>query len=382
MTGKNENVNYKPMFLLSAMFMGIVGSGFMSKEEMPVQNVPSIVQQKESMKLFVDAPVEIAAGEMTSIDMIAKTILSDQVPAMVTPVLKQQDGTTSVYEMGEFDVTLENFDLNKSSEQEIFVSVRKVESGATTKANNLVLTNVNEEGKKSEELKNDIVATYKLKVKVVDEVAPVVEVSKEEDTITEGDEFDAEAYFTSATDNIDGDVEHVTTSDVDANAAGAYTITYTAKDKAGNEGSASVSITVKEKEKPVVEEKVTKDSTSDATSIAGSNPVSANGSGVANAALGQVGQYQDCTALASRALAANGIYHRGYPASYMALGNIVSASEAKPGDLIYYANGGAGLAHIAVYIGNGQAVHGGWNGNQTVVYSAYVGSGPVFISIQ
>ena len=40
------------------------------------------------------------------------------------------------------------------------------------------------------------------------------------------------------------------------------------------------------------------------------------------------------------------------------------AWEAGAGDLIYYANGGMGLAHIAVYIGNGVAVHGGWNGNQ------------------
>jgi hypothetical protein len=39
------------------------------------------------------------------------------------------------------------------------------------------------------------------------------------------------------------------------------------------------------------------------------------------------------------------------------------------------------MAHIAVYAGNGQAVHGGYNGNQTVVFSANVGSGPVFIRV-
>ena len=56
-------------------------------------------------------------------------------------------------------------------------------------------------------------------------------------------------------------------------------------------------------------------------------------------------------------------------------------SDPQPGDLIYYADGGMGMAHIAVYIGNGQAVHGGYNGNETVVASAYLGSGPVFIHI-
>jgi cell wall-associated NlpC family hydrolase len=65
----------------------------------------------------------------------------------------------------------------------------------------------------------------------------------------------------------------------------------------------------------------------------------------------------------------------------LSLGTQVPATNAVPGDLIYYQNGGMGLAHIAVYIGNGQAVHGGWNGNQTVIFSANVGSGPVFIRV-
>ena len=45
------------------------------------------------------------------------------------------------------------------------------------------------------------------------------------------------------------------------------------------------------------------------------------------------------------------------------------------------ADGGMGMAHIAVYIGNGQAVHGGYNGNQTVVSTVNVGSGPVYIHL-
>ena len=65
----------------------------------------------------------------------------------------------------------------------------------------------------------------------------------------------------------------------------------------------------------------------------------------------------------------------------MSLGTTVLASEAQPGDLIYYADGGTGVAHIAVYAGNGQAVHGGWLGNQTVVNSADVGSGAVYIRV-
>lgn len=107
----------------------------------------------------------------------------------------------------------------------------------------------------------------------------------------------------------------------------------------------------------------------------------ASGSAIAAAALAQLGVHQDCTALVSNSLAAVGIHFHGWPADYMSLGHIVPAAAAQPGDLAYYANGGTGVAHIAVYIGNGQAVHGGWNGGTTAVYSVNVGSGPVFIHI-
>lgn len=112
-------------------------------------------------------------------------------------------------------------------------------------------------------------------------------------------------------------------------------------------------------------------------------PASASGKGQAilSAAYAQLGVSQDCTMLVTNALAAVGINFHDWPAGYLSLGSTVSAAEAQPGDLIYYADGGAGVAHIAVYAGNGQAVHGGYNGNQTVVFSANVGSGPVFIRV-
>jgi cell wall-associated NlpC family hydrolase len=108
---------------------------------------------------------------------------------------------------------------------------------------------------------------------------------------------------------------------------------------------------------------------------------SGQGAAIAAAAYAQLGVAQDCTALASNALAAVGIHFHGWPADYLSLGRTVSAAEAQPGDLIYYQNGGMGMAHIAVYVGNGMAVHGGWNGGTTALYSAYVGSGPVFIRV-
>lgn len=83
------------------------------------------------------------------------------------------------------------------------------------------------------------------------------------------------------------------------------------------------------------------------------------GAAIYQAALAQLGRYQDCTMLVTNALKAVGINFHDWPAGYMSLGTVVPASQAQPGDLVYYANGGLGAAHIAVYAGNGQAVHGG-----------------------
>ena len=114
------------------------------------------------------------------------------------------------------------------------------------------------------------------------------------------------------------------------------------------------------------------------TQVASSN----KGAAIYQAALAQLGRYQDCTMLVTNALKAVGINFHDWPAGYMSLGTVVPASQAQPGDLVYYANGGMGAAHIGVYAGNGQAIHGGWNGNQTVLNTANLGSGPVYIRVK
>lgn len=118
-----------------------------------------------------------------------------------------------------------------------------------------------------------------------------------------------------------------------------------------------------------------------AASAAAPAVASGMGATIAAAAYAQIGVGQDCTALATNSLAAAGINYHGWPAGYLSLGRTVSAAAALPGDLAYYQNGGSGLAHIAVYVGNGRAVHGGWNGGTTSLQSVNVGSGPVFIRV-
>lgn len=103
-------------------------------------------------------------------------------------------------------------------------------------------------------------------------------------------------------------------------------------------------------------------------------PSGKGASAIVNAARAQLGDMQDCTALVERSLRAAGI-----PAGdlgtqvgeYTALGGTqVSTGALAPGDVLIWPG-----AHVAIYIGNGQAVHGGWNGNQTVIASINTGTG-------
>lgn len=58
------------------------------------------------------------------------------------------------------------------------------------------------------------------------------------------------------------------------------------------------------------------------------------------------------------------------PEGFLDIGTKVS--EPSPGDILYYADGGAGFSHVGVYIGDGMAVHGNWDLNgKTVIASAY-----------
>lgn len=109
--------------------------------------------------------------------------------------------------------------------------------------------------------------------------------------------------------------------------------------------------------------------------VAGDVPAGVGASGIASAALSQLGQIQDCTALVERALRAVGI-----PAGdlgtqigeYTALGGVlVTSGSYAPGDVLIWSG-----RHVAVYIGNGQAVHGGYGGNQTVVAGAFIDGAP------
>ena len=104
-------------------------------------------------------------------------------------------------------------------------------------------------------------------------------------------------------------------------------------------------------------------------------PAGVGAQGIVTAALAQLGDIQDCTALVERALRAVGV-----PAGdlgtqvgeYTGLGGtLVTSGDYAPGDVLIWSG-----RHVAVYIGNGQAVHGGYGGNQTVVAGAFIDGSP------
>jgi cell wall-associated NlpC family hydrolase len=104
-------------------------------------------------------------------------------------------------------------------------------------------------------------------------------------------------------------------------------------------------------------------------------PAGVGASGIVAAATAQLGQFQDCTALVERSLRAIGI-----PAGdlgtqvgeYTGLGGtLVTDGAYAPGDILIWSG-----RHVAVYIGNGQAIHGGFGGNQTVIAGAFIDGAP------
>lgn len=87
---------------------------------------------------------------------------------------------------------------------------------------------------------------------------------------------------------------------------------------------------------------------------------------------------QWCTQIAQQALAGAGVSDamQLWPDEYASTYGYYT-DDPQPGNLIYYNNGGRGVDHIAVYIGNGLAVHGNYDGRTEIHEAEGPGSGCV-----
>lgn len=210
----------------------------------------------------------------------------------------------------------------------------------------------------------------------------------------------------------------IISSEVDTEKVGKYMVEVAAADKNGNISRKTFQVEVVEKADAISEEEMAvgsshrpkmeeeeqtssaSDSRGESKSEASSSSQSSSSSSrpqggsskapsvsdpVAKAALARVGQHLSCDDLVSYALMDAGRISGGN--NWMGTVGVyyfpklctkVSASQARAGDIIYYADGGAGSPHVAIYLGGDEAVHGGYNGLNVVRTTIYLGGGPTY----
>ncbi len=253
------------------------------------------------------------------------------IEAVTNPYLLAQDDVkykktvddTLVYGNDQVEVKIEGLNLNKSGKQPVTITY-------SLKGSKAMFEKMG--GKDLNNVSSDF--TVETTLDIQDTQAPQI-VAQDRYEITQGDEFDLlkEMDVQDDADDVMVEVE----GSIDPTTAGTYTAKVIATDASGNQASKEVQVEVHKKEDPNFYQKI------------------------ADAALAQIGVNQDCTMLVTNSLKAVGINFHGSPSAYLSLGDLTN--DPVPGDICVY------QGHVAIYIGNGQAVHGGWNGYTTKVYS-------------
>lgn len=316
-------------------------------------------------------PVNIDYNDTASIAKMSKTILKENVNLLSELQLIESSQNKDVYSLEDYIVSVYYQKDSGLGIKDVKLTIETKFTHSRPEAQKIVL--INEQNRNA--IQDGNVYVYNVKVNVKDNVAPEIWLENSSYTIKDTDTFSFDDKI-SVTDNVDGKLDYTLDGDFEVSGdkykAGTYTFTVNTADFSGNSSTAEIRVTVEET-KPVVSKNYYSSKNTDTSNYKGADAV-------VSAAYAQLGKRQDCTMLVTNSLAAAGIYFHGWPREYFALGYQVSSSQARPGDLIYYDNGGTGKPHIAIYIGNGKAIHGGWQGS-TKIAPAYTGSGPVFIRI-
>ena len=230
---------------------------------------------------------------------------------------KKTTGDTLVYENDQMEVKVDGLDLMQIGKQPVSITYSLKDSKAMFEKMG---------GKALEGVSSDF--TIQTTLDVQDTTAPQIQAQDRYDF-----DLSKEIKVSDETEDVSVDVQGT----IDTTTAGSYTATIIATDDAGNQASRKVQVVVDKKEDPNFYQKI------------------------ADAALAQIGVHQDCTMLVTNSLKAVGINFHGAPSAYLSLGDLTN--NPVPGDICVY------QGHVAIYIGNGQAVHGGWNGYTTQIFS-------------
>ena len=275
---------------------------------------------------FVFSPVYAAENNSKVSTTEFKTILKDKkatkevVGKIFDKDLKgfeaQHDQDQIVYTSDDFKIEVKGLDIKKPGVQEVSMVMSKNSNLENLGVPEMIRAIV--DGPKVEK---------EVSIDVVDTKGPSIEV---EDRLTTAlnTPLDLEKVAKVSDDHKVKSVQ--LQGDIDYSRSGKYAVQIVAKDEMGNTSSKDVTVVV-----------------------GNMNQV------IADAALAQLGAFQDCTMLVTNALKAVGINFHGAPEQYLSLGELTN--NPVPGDICVYAG------HVALYVGNGQAVHGGWLGNQTVL---------------
>lgn len=245
---------------------------------------------------------------------------------------------TFSYLYDDYLIQIKDLDMNKSGYQKAIIEFTQLSNTSQQLLNmadssdvvdtDKTIASVIKSAKKKDKMSESI------QVQMVDTSAPVITLNDNDRTITAGDALDLNSYIASVTDAEDGDLTYSIDGAVDTATPGQYTVNITATDSAGNTSVQPLTINVQKNIQGTFYDKI------------------------AEAALAQIGVNQDCTMLVTNSLKAVGINFHGWPYQYLSLGTVTS--NPVPGDICVY------QGHVAVYVGNGQAVHGGWMGYTTV----------------
>lgn len=207
-------------------------------------------------------------------------------------------------------------------------------------------------------------------VDIVDKVAPVISISSDEITITEGDSYSIFDNINSVIDDVDGELSFLDRNDIneesncyytidtnfDNSNSGTYDVNITAIDKAYNISTKSFKVIVKE---PVI--------TFRQVTYASNAGVNSNSGGIVGTAYSLIGSPYagggnspsgfDCSGFVQYVYAQNGLNISRSATTQIYDGVGVNYSDAAPGDILVWGYSNGHVTHSALYVGNDQMIH-------------------------